>query len=796
MPCGLLPGTEPVNLVSMNAPLGKLVWLVKHRRMRRVTLYFLSHEFFTQGQKHTVIRPLPSLKVPRPLNYFLMFPPERPAVSCFGTQRGYWICSAAYPAIPTSFASWEGASSADLRKVLEFGSKLKKQKGRRAILSALKMFFALLLAPIPAAAFNPSGSGADSALGIHALRSQLHPHRGTGCSANHGTAHDMQPNHLRSAAAVIDFTDLDSDASPSTLVKQARLHGKTFTPDEVEELLKQNEHVGVPAPHFLQETFTPKDSVHGIIHLPLVMKAVVDTRLFQRMRHIRQLGAGSLVYPGATHNRFLHSIGTAYLAYELVKGLKQRQPELRITYRDLLCVTLAALCHDLGHPCFSHMFERFVHSMGSDMRTEAEKKAQANGTLLSPETLERIRRYETWNHEDASVRLLDVIFDEVHDSLSTAGLRVDDEGDDFTCVRELINPPKRELEQLLSDGVLRREWSRVVKGRPVEKAWMYEVVSNWRSGIDVDKFDYFRRDALHLGIHKQFDHVRYIKAVSILPDSTGVPTISPPDKEKDSIREDMFELRKSLHRSAYQHKTVKKLERHMIDILKLMDPHMQITGSGGRKFTMSEAAVEFDPIAYQKLTDAFVESHLYNDEDPALHEAALEYNHRIMQRRMMRLIADFDVDLGISAVAGLASEDIIDGVLEAYKTTAANMSPNEPLVDVPRKELLCEICTFHYGMRAKDPISRVLFHSSKNSSLTSYLTDIDAKPMKQKVFVFWNPSRMEYGDPAHRLTLNRLMLAFEKWAAWDSSTGTSIAELLSPSRIGHWADPMLYGVES
>mmetsp|Transcript_26075 Transcript_26075/g.48075 ORF Transcript_26075/g.48075 Transcript_26075/m.48075 type:complete len:163 (+) Transcript_26075:1-489(+) len=162
----------------------------------------------------------------------------------------------------------------------------------------------------------------------------------------------------------------------------------------------------------------------------------------------------------------------------------------------------------------------------------------------------------------------------------------------------------------------------------------------------------------------------------------------------------------------------------------------------------------------------------------------------------MRLIADWDVDLGMSAAAPLVSGDIIDGVLEAYKTTAATINPSESLVEVPREELLCEICTFHYGMRAKDPISRVLFHSSKNSSLTSHLTDIDAKPMKQKVFVFWNPCRMEYGDPAHRLTLNRLMLAFGKWAMGNSSTGTSTAELLSPSRIGHWADPMLYGVES
>ena len=43
------------------------------------------------------------------------------------------------------------------------------------------------------------------------------------------------------------------------------------------------------------------------------------------------------------------------------------------------------------------------------------------------------------------------------------------------------------------------------------KRWSRHKVSNWRTGIDVDKFDYFRRDAQHLGIQRQWDHMRYIK---------------------------------------------------------------------------------------------------------------------------------------------------------------------------------------------------------------------------------------------------------------------------------------------
>jgi len=385
----------------------------------------------------------------------------------------------------------------------------------------------------------------------------------------------------------------DDDASAegdgfASFAKRAKSEGRSFTAEELEKLVEQEVQKALARPKprkpdLLQETFTPNDPVHGLIHLPALVKHIVDTRVFQRMRHIKQLGVCALVYPGATHNRFFHSIGTAYLAYDFVKGLQMRQPELMVTTRDVLCVTLAGLCHDLGHPCFSHMFEVFVHATGRDRRNEALAAAGREGRPIDAETDKSIKLYENFSHEDASCRLLEIVFKEKADVLREAGLCCDAQGDDFACIRELIDPPKKELEGLLDSGELRANWSKHIKGRPVEKAWLYEVVSNWRSGIDVDKFDYFRRDALHLGIHKQFDHDRYFKAVCVLPDSGGVLTISPPDKERDSLRENMLELRKSLHRSAYQHKTVKKIEMHMIDILKMMDKHIEVTGTNGKK---------------------------------------------------------------------------------------------------------------------------------------------------------------------------------------------------------------------
>ena len=61
--------------------------------------------------------------------------------------------------------------------------------------------------------------------------------------------------------------------------------------------------------------------------------------------------------------------------------------------------------------------------------------------------------------------------------LVDAGLKVDEEGDDWLLIQELIEPPKKKLRELLERGQLKSEWSKLMKGRRVEKAWMYDIVT-------------------------------------------------------------------------------------------------------------------------------------------------------------------------------------------------------------------------------------------------------------------------------------------------------------------------------
>lgn len=69
------------------------------------------------------------------------------------------------------------------------------------------------------------------------------------------------------------------------------------------------------------------------------------------------IGGVYYVFPGASHNRFEHSMDVAYLAGRMCRVRQEKQPELRISEKDRLCIQIAGLCHDLGHCPLSHFFD-------------------------------------------------------------------------------------------------------------------------------------------------------------------------------------------------------------------------------------------------------------------------------------------------------------------------------------------------------------------------------------------------------------------------------------------------------
>jgi HD superfamily phosphohydrolase len=97
-----------------------------------------------------------------------------------------------------------------------------------------------------------------------------------------------------------------------------------------------------------------RDAVHGDIELDPLEIELMDTPEFQRLRGIKQLGTASLVYPSATHTRFEHSLGTAWMVQGMVEALRRTGA---VDPEQAAAIRIAALLHDLTHIPFGHTLE-------------------------------------------------------------------------------------------------------------------------------------------------------------------------------------------------------------------------------------------------------------------------------------------------------------------------------------------------------------------------------------------------------------------------------------------------------
>jgi hypothetical protein len=119
-----------------------------------------------------------------------------------------------------------------------------------------------------------------------------------------------------------------------------------------------------------------KDPVHGYIEVEDFTLRLLDSPVLQRLRYIRQLGFSYLVYPGANHTRFEHSLGTMFLAGVASRRFQLLEDEHRL-------VVAAALLHDIGHGPFSHasepLMEQYLHRTHDEIDPVVEEYA---GDLL------------------------------------------------------------------------------------------------------------------------------------------------------------------------------------------------------------------------------------------------------------------------------------------------------------------------------------------------------------------------------------------------------------------------------
>ncbi|XP_029012663.1 deoxynucleoside triphosphate triphosphohydrolase SAMHD1 [Betta splendens] len=408
------------------------------------------------------------------------------------------------------------------------------------------------------------------------------------------------------------------------------------------------------------------DPIHGHVELHPLLIRIIDTPQFQRLRHLKQLGGTYFVFPGASHNRFEHSIGVGHLAGELVQALNNRQPELLISRRDILCVQIAGLCHDLGHGPFSHMFDGMF--------------------------IPRARPGYAWKHEKASVQMFDylVAVNHLEPVMEQHGLVLPD---DLHFIKEQIAGP------LDTDAAEGQKWP--YKGRTENKSFLYEIVANKRNGIDVDKWDYFARDCYHLGIQNNFDYRRFLKFARVC-DVKGQKHICTRDKEVGNLY-DMFHTRNCLHRRAYQHKVGNIIETMITEAFLKADEHIRIRGSGGQMFTLSTAIDDME--AFTKLTDHVFEQ-ILNSSSSELDEAR-QILQNIVCRRLYKCLGQTQ--------AGKPTT-VTQDTIHSWEADLAQAVPLSGATGVALQpeDFVVSVINMDYGMKEKNPINKVHFYCKED----------------------------------------------------------------------------------
>lgn len=220
-----------------------------------------------------------------------------------------------------------------------------------------------------------------------------------------------------------------------------------------------------------------RDPIHTFIRLDDADRRVLNSRPFQRLRHIHQLAMTFLVYPGATHRRFEHSLGVMDLAtriFDIVTDpanvsaeVREFLPELSSADRKSYwrrVMRMAALCHDIGHLPFSHA---------------AEKELLPGG----------------WDHERLTRDLISS--GEMKDIWRSGEPPLKPEH-----IVKLAVGPKKAADLEFTD------WEALVS----------EIIVG--DAFGADRMDYLLRDSHHMGVaYGKFDHHRLIDTLRILPKS-------------------------------------------------------------------------------------------------------------------------------------------------------------------------------------------------------------------------------------------------------------------------------------
>jgi HD superfamily phosphohydrolase len=256
------------------------------------------------------------------------------------------------------------------------------------------------------------------------------------------------------------------------------------------------------------------DDIHGNISLSYEILELLDLPHFKRLKELRQIPTTSYAFNKGFHTRYEHSIGTAYVGNKMIMYLRNKHPELCITDREVLMITIASLCHDIGHGPFSHLFDGQIVPLLTNNK---------------------------WSHEDASTMLVDDIFTNYITNMFSI--------EEIDMIKAMINPYK--YPKIAKSGV---------------REFLYQIVANADNGIDVDKMDYLQRDYYYL--HDRYINIDFDKIIENSKIINGQICYG---KSIKPLIQNMFMLRNYMHYKFYTHASTKAIENIIVDHILSLD---------------------------------------------------------------------------------------------------------------------------------------------------------------------------------------------------------------------------------
>lgn len=210
------------------------------------------------------------------------------------------------------------------------------------------------------------------------------------------------------------------------------------------------------------------DGVFGYINLTAVEKQIIDTPIFQRLHHIKQLGMANIIWPNAVHTRFAHSLGVMHIIDRIITHIRKVE-QYKINENQHQTLRLAALLHDIGHFPFSHVGEKATEQIASekDDEDEIEKKSKGNTS----------KGIESRNSS------------KLHERLS----------------REIVQKWNSICDILTANGFNPEEIGNIIVGASTVLNTML-----LHSELDADRLDYLIRDSKTLGVsygNIELDHI-------------------------------------------------------------------------------------------------------------------------------------------------------------------------------------------------------------------------------------------------------------------------------------------------